>query len=83
MGIMDGLTGLEKVFKEKFSKAKVSRRWRAQIHVTRNVLAKAPKELKHAFADDMRSILYAPTKEKAMEFFSELRGGGRKIFLVR
>lgn len=66
LGVMDGLPGLEKVFKEEFPKAKVQR---CQVHVTRNVLAKVPKKLKKAVADDMRSIFYASSKEKAMEFF--------------
>ena len=67
LGIMDGLPGLEKVFKEEFPKAKVQR---CQVHVTRNVLAKVPKKLKKAVADDLRSIFYAFSKDKAMEFFS-------------
>jgi putative transposase len=66
LGAMDGLPGLEKVFKEAFPKAKVQR---CQIHVSRNVLAKVPRKLKKAVADDMRSIFYASSKPKAMEFF--------------
>jgi len=66
LGIMDGLPGLEKVFKEEFSKAKVQR---CQVHVARNVLAKVPKKLKKAVADDLSSIFYASSKQKAMEFF--------------
>ena len=66
LGVMDGLPGLEKVFKEEFPKAKVQR---CQVHVARNVLAKVPKKLKKAVADDMRSIFYASSKSKAMEFF--------------
>ena len=37
LGIMDGLPGLEKVFKEEFPNAEVQR---CQVHVARNVLAK-------------------------------------------
>jgi putative transposase len=66
LGIMDGLPGLEKVFKEEFPKAKVQR---CQVHVTRNILAKVPKKLKKAVADDLRSIFYAFSKDKALEFF--------------
>nr|CBX27322.1 hypothetical protein N47_H21440 [uncultured Desulfobacterium sp.] len=66
LGAMDGLPGLEKVFKEEFPKAKVQR---CQVHVSRNVLAKVPRKLKKAVADDMRSIFYASSKPKAMEFF--------------
>jgi putative transposase len=55
-----------KVFKEEFPKAKVQR---CQLHVARNVLAKVPRKLKNAVADDMRSIFYASSKKKAMAFF--------------
>ena len=70
LGVMDGLTGLEKVFREEFPKAKVQR---CQVHVARNVLAKVPRKLKKSVADDLRSIFYTSTKEKAMEFFSQFK----------
>ena len=66
LGIMDGLSGLEKVFKEEFSNAKVQR---CQVHVARNVLAKVPHKLKQPIADDLRSIFYASSKEKAETFY--------------
>lgn len=66
LGIMDGLPGLEQVFKEEFTNAKVQR---CQIHVARNVLAKVPKKYKKAVADDIRSIFYASSEKKAREFF--------------
>jgi putative transposase len=65
LGIMDGLTGLEKVFQEEFSHAKIQR---CQVHVARNVLAKVPKNIKQAVADDLRSIFYASSRKKADEF---------------
>ena len=67
---MDGLTGVETVFKEEFPNAKVQR---CQVHVARNVLAKVPKKLKKEVADDMRSIFYASSRKKAMEFFEEFK----------
>lgn len=67
LGIMDGLPGLEKVFKEEFKKAKVQR---CQIHVARNVLAKVPRKLKKKIGDEIRSIFYAATRKKALEFFN-------------
>jgi len=70
VGIMDGLPGLEKVFKGEFPKAKVQR---CQVHVARNVLAKVPKKLKEAIADEMRSIFYSSSKEKALEFFATFK----------
>jgi putative transposase len=66
LGIMDGLSGLEKVFKEEFSNAKVQR---CQVHVARNVLAKVPNKLKQSIADDVRSIFYASSKAKAETFY--------------
>jgi len=68
LGIVDGLPGLERVFKEEFSNAKTQR---CQVHVAKNVLAKVPKKFKKAVADDIRSIFYASSKKNAMEFFSE------------
>jgi putative transposase len=70
LGIMDGLPGLEKVFKEEFPKARVQR---CQVHVARNVLAKVPQKFKQAIADEMRSIFYASSREKAVELFGQLK----------
>lgn len=70
LGIMDGLTGLEKVFAEEFPEAKGQR---CQVHLARNVLAKVPVKLKQAVSDDMRSIFYASSKQKAMGFFEDFR----------
>jgi putative transposase len=67
LGVMDGLSGLEKVFREEFPRSKVQR---CQVHVARNVLAKVPQKLKQPMADDMRSIFYASNKAKALEFAS-------------
>jgi putative transposase len=50
LGIMDGLSGLEKVFSAKFPGARVQR---CQVHVVCNVLAKAPKKSKERVANDM------------------------------
>jgi putative transposase len=68
LGIIDGLPGLEKVFREEFPKGKVQR---CQVHVVRNVLAKVPQKLKQEVADDIRSIFYASSREKAMEFSAQ------------
>lgn len=70
LGIMDGLPGLERVFREEFIHAKVQR---CQIHVARNVLAKVPKKLKKPVADEIRSIFYASSKSKAMGFFEQFK----------
>lgn len=66
LGIMDGLPGLERVFREEFPKAKTQR---CQLHVARNVLAKVPRKLKKTIGDEIRSIFYASRRRKALEFF--------------
>jgi putative transposase len=76
LGIMDGLTGLETVFKDEFSQAKIQR---CQVHVARNVLAKVPKKYKQEIADGMRSIFYASSKEKSRELFKTFKGRWEKI----
>ena len=83
LGIMDGLAGLEKVFKEEFSSAKVQR---CQVHVARNVIAKVPRKQKKDIADEIRSIFYASSKQKAKTFFNELifffcKSNEKKFFL--
>ncbi len=70
LGIMDGLTGSEKVFKEEFTRAKIQR---CQVHVSRNVLAKVPKKYKQGVADEMRSIFYASSKEKSLSFYEDFK----------
>lgn len=68
LGIMDGLTGLEKVFQEEFLNAKIQR---CQVHVCRNVLSKAPHSRKKEVADRLRDIFYASSRAKAMEYFHQ------------
>ena len=68
LGIMDGLSGLEKVFKEEFQEAKVQR---CQVHVSRNVLCKVPKSIKQTVSDRLRDIFYAPDKNKARKRYRD------------
>ena len=75
LGIMDGLPGLERVFKEEFVHAKVQR---CQVHVARNILAKVPKKLKKEVADQVRSIFYASSKAKAIDFFESFKAQREK-----
>ena len=70
LGVMDGLPGLERVFKEEFRNAKVQR---CQVHVARNVLAKVTQRFKKTVADDLRSIFYASTRKKALMFFEDFK----------
>lgn len=75
LGIMDGLPGLESVFKEEFPKSKIQR---CQVHVARNVLAKVPRKLKKAVADEVRSIFYASSKKKALHFYKSFKDNWEK-----
>jgi putative transposase len=75
LGVMDGLPGLERVFMEEFTKAKVQR---CQVHVARNILAKVPKKLKKDVADQVRSIFYASSQSKAIEFFEAFKTDRQK-----
>jgi len=68
LGIMDGLSGLEKVFEEEFPEAVVQR---CQVHLAKNVLTKTPRGVRKAVADDLRSIFYASSKKKAKGFFTD------------
>ena len=77
LGIMDGLAGLEKVFKEEFYNADVQR---CQVHVARNVLSKVPLKHKKGVADDLRSIFYASSKDKAVGFFKEFKNKYDNVF---
>lgn len=70
LGIMDGLPGLEKVFLEEFPEAKIQR---CQVHVARNVMSKVTSNLKEKVADGMRSIFYASSKKKALQFLEEFK----------
>jgi putative transposase len=70
LGIMDGLPGLEKVFAEEFSSAKIQR---CQVHVARNIMSKVPHSMKERVADDVRSVFYADTKKNALKFFDEFK----------
>ncbi len=70
LGVMDGLSGLETVFKEEFLQSKVQR---CHVHVARNVFAKVPKKLKEAVADDLRALFYAPSRQNALESFEHFK----------
>jgi putative transposase len=76
LGIMDGLSGLEKVFEEEFTNAKIQR---CQVHVSRNVLAKVPHSKKLEVADKLRDIFYASSKSRALEIYNQFVADYDKI----
>jgi putative transposase len=70
LGIMDGLPGLEKAFREAFRKATVQR---CQVHKAKNVLAKVRQKDRKVVAAEMREVFYAGDKlaaKRALERFS-------------
>ena len=75
LGIVDGLSGLEKVFKEEFINAKIQR---CQVHVARNAIRKVPGKQKREVADDLRSIFYASSKKKAWKFYYDFERKWKK-----
>jgi putative transposase len=75
LGIMDGLSGLERVFTEEFPNAKVQR---CQLHVARNILAKVPRKLKKTIGDEIRSMFYACSRKKALAFFDQFKARWEK-----
>ena len=70
LGVMDGLPGLEHVFREEFAHATIQR---CQLHVARNVLAKVPRKLKKTIGDEIRSIFYASSRTNALGFFEQFK----------
>jgi len=66
LGIMDGLTSLETVFREEFPQARTQR---CQVHVARNVLAEVRRKLKAEVAADIKPIFYAPSRLQALETY--------------
>ena len=70
IGVMDGLPGLEKTFKECFAKAVTARCW---VHSMRNALAKVPQRLQVAFKELSDKIMYANSEADARQAFSDLK----------
>jgi len=70
LGIMDGLPGLEKLFKEEFPGALTQRCW---FHALGNALRKSPERVRGAFKVQAHKIMYAASEDQARLAFSQLR----------
>lgn len=70
VGIMDGLPGLERVFREEFPNATTARCW---AHAMRNALAKTPARLRDAFKQLALKVMYADGEASAREAFAQLK----------
>jgi putative transposase len=70
IGVMDGLPGLESVFKEEFPGAVTARCW---FHAMQNALAKTPKRLHDPFHVLAKEIMYASSEAEARSAFNLLK----------
>ena len=70
IGIMDGLPGLEKLFREEFQNAMTARCW---VHVIRNALAKAPVRVRPLFKSLSDKVMYAGSLSNARIAFEDLK----------
>lgn len=70
IGIMDGLPGLEKVFKEEFPQAVTARCW---VHAGKNAANRCPAKLRDAFEKMKKEVMYASSLDEARRAFSALK----------
>ena len=70
LGIMDGLPGLEKVFREEFGGSVTARCW---VHALRNAMAKVPKRLADAFKTLAQRVMYADNEDAGRKAFAALK----------
>lgn len=70
IGVMDGLPGLEKAFKETFTKSMTGRCW---VHAKRNAMAKCSKRLSEAFEKLLNEVMYASSESQARLNFNNLK----------
>lgn len=70
IGIMDGLPGLENLFRRTFPKSVTARCW---VHALRNALAKAPARLREPFKLLAHKVMYASSEDQARQAFKALK----------
>jgi putative transposase len=70
LGIMDGLPGLEKLFRAEFPNSTTQRCW---VHSKRNAVAKCPARLREVFADMVSKVMYAESEKAAKIAFDVLK----------
>ena len=75
LGIMDGLPGLENLFREEFPYSKTQRCW---VHSMRNAVAKAPARLRDPFKSKAHTVMYATSEDSARKAFQELKDSMNK-----
>lgn len=70
VGVMDGLPGLEKLFKQEFPHALTGRCW---VHALRNAIAKTPARLTDPFKMMAHKVMYAGSEDEARRAFLNLK----------
>lgn len=70
LGVMDGLPGLESLFREEFPNAVTQRCW---VHALGNSLTKAPERLREALRVLAHRVMYAKSENEARVAFAELK----------
>ena len=70
IGMMDGLPGLEKLFKAVFPYSVTQRCW---VHSLRNALGRTPERLRVAFKELSNKIMYAASKDDALNALENLK----------
>jgi putative transposase len=70
IGIMDGLPGLEKLFKEEFPNSLTARCW---FHALGNAMAKTPKRFAAQFKKLAQKVMYASSENDARMAFLTLK----------
>lgn len=71
IGIMDGLPGLERAFRESFPSAVSARCW---VHASGNALGRCPARLRVAFKMGLTAVMNASSLSDAKEKFELLKG---------
>lgn len=70
LGVMDGIPGLESLFREEFPNAVTQRCW---VHALKNTLSKAPERLRDALRILAHRVMYAKSENEARVAFDELK----------
>lgn len=70
IGIMDGLPGLENIFRETFENSVTARCW---VHALRNSVAKSPERHRAVFKKLAHRVMYASSENSARIAFQELK----------
>ncbi len=76
IGVMDGLPGLERAFREAFPGAVTARCW---VHAMKNAVAKVPARLRDAFEALALKVMYAEGESAALLAFGPRQSATRLV----